>query len=209
MRDGRAYVKAALEARKAGHLQAALDALLQAYALRPQHGGVLFELAAAQSAVGRVAEATDSLRVLAPMGFVLRTDDRDEFRACRAQPACAEALAALDLNRQPKVTSAVAFTFAGPGLVPEGLTYDASSDSFFVSSVRQRLILRLDQARRPQPFADRSQGLWAALGMAVDAPRRRLWVATAALPEMADGTPADEGRSGLVALDLASGKAVA
>jgi hypothetical protein len=72
--------------------------------------------------------------------------------------------------------------------------------------VRQRLILRVDRARQPHPFADRSAGLWAALGLAVDAPRRRLWVATAAMPEMADALPADEGRSALVALDLGTGR---
>src|SRR5205085_12296515 len=103
----------------------------------------------------------------------------------------------------------VAFTFSGPGLLPEGLTYDPATDAFFVSSVRERRILRLDKARVPRPFADRAQGLWAAMGMAVDAPRRRLWVATSALSEMKDATPADEGRSALVALDLASGRAVA
>ena len=58
-------------------------------------------------------------------------------------------------------------------------------------------------------FADRGAGLWAALGMAVDAPRRRLWVATSALPEMADALPADEGRAALVAFDLDSGRGVA
>ena len=64
-----------------------------------------------------------------------------------------------------------------PGLVPEGLAYDAASDSFFVEQ-RARAA---DPEGRPvarslTPFADRSAGLWAALGLAVDAPRRRLWV---------------------------------
>jgi DNA-binding beta-propeller fold protein YncE len=209
VRDARGYVKAAQEARQGGRLAAAVDALLQAHALRPHHDGITFELAAALAAVGRIQDATESLRVVAATGLVLHSDGREEFRACRADAACADALAAIDRNRAPRVTSAVAFTFARPGLVPEGLAYDAATDAFFVSSARQRLILRLDKARRPQPFADRGQGLWAALGIAVDAPRRRLWVATAALAEMADATPADEGRSALVALDLASGRAVA
>jgi len=209
VRDARVYVKAAQEARKAGHTQAALDAWLQAYALRPHHGGIVFELAAAYAAAGRLEDATEWLKVVAEMGFRVRTDDRDELRACPEQPACRDALAAIARNGQPKATSTVAFKLAAPRLVPEGLAYDAARDSFFVSSVRQRLILRVDRSRRPQPFADRSAGLWAALGLALDAPRHRLWVATAAMPEMADALPADEGRSALVALDLGTGRALA
>jgi hypothetical protein len=209
VRAARVYVKAAQEAGKAGHSQAALDLWLQAHALRPQHGGIVFELAAAYAAAGRLQDATEWLKVVAEMGFAFRTDDREELRACREEKACGDALAALDRNRQPKATSTVAFTLALPRLVPEGLAYDASRDTFFVSSVRQRSILRIDASRQPHPFADRSAGLWAALGLAVDAPRHRLWVATAAMAEMADALPADEGRSALVALDLATGRALA
>jgi hypothetical protein len=209
VRASRVYVKAAQEAGKAGRTQAALDAWLQAHALRPQHGAIAFELAAACAAAGRVDDATEWLKLVGEMGFTFPTENREDLRTCRAQAACREALAVLDRNRQPKATSTVAFKLAAPRLLPEGLAYDAASDSFFVSSVRQRLILKVGPSRQPQPFADRSAGLWAALGLAVDAPRKRLWVATAAMAEMADALPVDEGKSALVALDLATGRAVA
>lgn len=205
----RGFVKAAQEAQKAGRPQAALESLLAASALRPQHGGIVFELGVAYAAAGRLEEAAQSLERAAAMGIAAATESREELATCRAQPACGAALAAIARNRQPKATSQVAFTFAGPGLVPEGLAYDPGADAFFVSSVRQRRILRVDRSRASRTFADRSAGLWAALGMAVDVPRRRLWVATTALPEMADALSADEGRSALVALDLDSGRSVA
>jgi sugar lactone lactonase YvrE len=205
----RVHVRAAQEAGKAGRAQAALESWLAAYALRPQHGGIAFELALAYAAVGRLDDAARTLQVVDGMGFPLRADEGEAARACRAHAACGAALAGLARHREPKASSALAFTFAGPGLVPEGLAYDPSSDTLFVSSVRQRLVLRLDRSRRPRPFADRSAGLWAALGMAVDAPRRRLWVATAALDEMGGAAAGDKGRSALVALDLDSGRPVA
>ncbi|HZM51795.1 MAG TPA: hypothetical protein VFE68_14925 [Vicinamibacteria bacterium] len=208
VRAARVYVKAAQEAGKAGKSQAALDAWLQAHALRPQHGAIAFELAAAYAAAGRIDDATEWLKVVGEMGFAFPTENREDLRACRAQAACRDALAALDRNRQPKATSTIAFKLAVPRLLPEGLAYDAASDSFFVSSVRQRLILKVGPSRQPQPFADRSAGLWAALGLAVDAPRKRLWVATAAMAEIADALPADEGKSALVALDLLTGRRV-
>ena len=209
VRAARVYVKEAQEAAKAGRSQAALDAWLQAHALRPYHGAIAFELAAACAAAGRIDDATAWLKVVGEMGFAFPTENREDLRACRAQAACRDALAALERNRQPKATSTIAFKLAVPRLLPEGLAYDAASDSFFVSSVRQRLILKVGPSRQPQPFADRSAGLWAALGLAVDAPRKRLWVATAAMAEIADPLPADEGKSALVALDLATGRSVA
>ena len=204
----RIHVKAAQDARKAGRAQAALDFLLAAYALRPHHGGVAFELGTAYAAVGQVEEAAEMLRVVAAMGFAFPTDDREELRVCRAHPACGEAMAAIAGNRKPKATGAVAFTFVGPGLVPEGLAYDRGSDC----PREQRAATADPEGRSVAPsrtFADRGAGLWAALGLAVDEPRRRLWVATAALPEMVEAIPADKGRSALVALDLASGQVVA
>ena len=205
----RVYVQAAQEAQKAGRTQAALEALLAAAALRPQHGGIAFELGAAEVAAGRLEEAAQSLQRAAAMGIAAPAETRAELAPCRAHRACAAALAAIARNREPRTTSRIAFTFPGGGLIPEGLAYDPGADAFFVSSVRERRILRLDPSRAVHPFADRSSGLWAALGMAIDAPRRRLWVATAALAEMADGVAADEGRSALVALDLDSGRGVA
>lgn len=209
VRDARAYVKAAQEARQRGDRAAVLDALIAAAALRPQHASIVFELAAAQAAQGRLDEATAALRRTAAMGIPFPTDAREEFASCRERPACRDALAAVAAAGARKETSTVAFTFPGKALVPEGIAYDAATDAFFVSSIRERRVLRLDRARQPRLFADRASGLWAAMGMTVDAPRRRLWVATSAVDEMAEAaTEGEKGRAGLVALDLETGKPV-
>jgi sugar lactone lactonase YvrE len=49
------------------------------------------------------------------------------------------------------------------------------------------------------------KGFWAPLGMRVDAARRVLWVAAAAVPQTVGYDSADAGRSGLFRFDLASG----
>ena len=209
VRDARRHVKAAQEARQAGNAVAALDALLQASALRPNHPAVALELAAGFAAAGRVDAAAATLRRVAAMGIPFQTEGREDLRACRDQPACAEALAAVASAGKPQARSAVAFTFRGPGLVPEGLAYEPGARAFFVSSVRERRVLRVDSSGTAHPFADRTSGLWSAFGLGVDPGRRRLWVATSALdetPGLADG---EVGRAALVAFDLASAKVVA
>src|SRR3954463_665995 len=177
--QARAHVAAAQWAaaqppRREGHADAALDEALQAYALRPNHAGIAFEVAAAYAAAGRLDDATRILRLVAEMGIPFRTDARAELGDCgRKRPACREALAAIEASRAPRTASTIAFRIPVPRLLPEGLAYDAKGDSFFVSSVRQRRVLRVDRSGRAQPFADRTAGLWAALGMAIDSTRGR------------------------------------
>jgi hypothetical protein len=143
------------------------------------------------------------------MGFPFRTEDREELRACREQAACRDALAAIDRNRQPKATSTVAFKLAAPRLLPEGLAYDAASDSF----LREQRPPAADPEGRPVAPAPAVRGPQrGALGRPRPRPRRAAPPAvgaTAAMAEMADALPADEGKSALVALDLATGRAVA
>src|SRR5437762_1597761 len=82
---------------------AALDEALQAYALRPNHAGIAFEVAAAYAAAGRLDDATRILKLVAEMGIPFRTDDRAELGDCgRKRPACREALAAIEASRAPR-----------------------------------------------------------------------------------------------------------
>jgi sugar lactone lactonase YvrE len=208
VRDARRHLQEALAARKAGRAQAALESFLQAAALRPHHPGLAFELGAAYAAAGRFEEAAATFRRVAAMGIPFKPEGRDDLRACRAHAACAEALAAVESAGAPRARSTVALTFPGPGLVPEGLAYDPRTRAFFVSSVRERRILRVDPSGPPRAFADRAS-LWSAMGLGVDAERRRLWVATSALAETAGLSAGEEGRAALVGFDLEDGRVVA
>jgi sugar lactone lactonase YvrE len=102
--------------------------------------------------------------------------------------------------------SQAAFTLPERDLLTEGIAYDARTGAFFVGSVHHRKILRIDRSGHVAEFvAPARDGLWAPLGMRADSARRLLWVATAALPQMANYDTVDAGRSGLFAFDLATG----
>jgi hypothetical protein len=94
-------------------------------------------------------------------------------------------------------------------LLAEGIAYDPAGRAFYVSSVRHRSILRVSPDGRSTPFADSTAGLWAPMGMRVDPARGRLWVATAAVPQMIGYAAADSVRSAVLAFDLESGRPVA
>jgi hypothetical protein len=74
-----------------------------------------------------------------------------------------------------------------------------------VSSVRKRKVLRRAADGRVTDFTRPADGLFAAVALAVDAPRRALWLTTAANPPMEGFRKEDEGRSFLVEYDLDSG----
>ena len=110
-------------------------------------------------------------------------------------------------NGAPLVRSTVAFTIPDSMFHAEGVAWDARRRRWLVGSVAQRRIVQVDDQGRVSDFvAPGAYGLMSVLGMAVDARRGLLWVATSALPRMQGFAAGDSGRTGLIAFDLASGR---
>ncbi|MGD2128810.1 MAG: hypothetical protein PVJ33_13560 [Lysobacterales bacterium] len=57
--------------------------------------------------------------------------------------------------------------------------------------------------------ADENNGLWSIKGLAVDAPRNRLWISSSATPEFTDYSPAYRNRNALYEFDLDTMRQVA
>ena len=108
---------------------------------------------------------------------------------------------------EPTTSSEVAFRLDDPEFVPEDVAWDPVSGDLFISSIRKRKVIRIDGRGRQTSFASYPDiEMYAALSMAVDSDRRRLWLTTAATPSMIDYRPEEhEGRSELLGFDLDSG----
>ncbi len=155
----------------------AMEALV---ARRPQHPIAIGGYAGALGLNNRGQEAVAQLQRLLAMHVAPNLDDhdldgireRDDFRA----------LAAPVRTLRATVIGAPAIAYRLPaGLITESITYDAKGDSFFVSSVRKRKILRIDAHGRVRDFVKSgAHGLWGVNGMGVDAKRRILWTSSTA-----------------------------
>ena len=203
--ESRAEFRAAAAAYEARDWRGYLAHATRAQALRPEHGGVTLALASARALSGDTAGAIAALTGYAARGYaddIAADSDFTAVRASRAWPALAARLAR---NAEPIARSKPAFTIADRGLLAEGIAYDSAERTFYVASVRERKILRVGPDGGATVVADSTAGLLAPMGMRVDRARRRLWVATAAVPQMVGYTPADSGRSAVIALDLGSG----
>jgi len=183
-----------------------LDSLLEAQQYFPNHPVLLYRLAGAYALNGKPLKAMIPLRETAAMGLVFDVWKNTDFRSLQKRPEFNRLLSLYEKNAQPLKTSRTAFTIPEKALLTEGLAYDSQDKKFFVSSVRQRKILRLDQSGRGDVLSRNEDGLWAVMGMKVDAARRKLWAATSAVPQMTGLKPEDEGRAGIACYDLKTGR---
>jgi sugar lactone lactonase YvrE len=202
----RAAYQDAVRAYQAHDVPAFLRYATEAQRLRPAHGGTTYALASAYTMAGDTGAALAMLRRFAALGYNADVAADSDFVVLRGTAAFDGIRRALSRNAAPLARGTPAFTLPERDLLTEGIAYDPAGRSFFVGSVHRRKILRVDRHGRFTEFVPPgSGGLWAPLGMRVDPIRRVLWVAAAALPQMADFDPADGLRSGLFRFDLSGG----
>lgn len=179
--------------------------LREALKLRPAHPRAQYNLAAALALRGRKNDALRELRGLARMGLSFDARADEDFAGLRDWDGFKDV--SRDFARNARAAGETERTFAVPGapaFIPEGLAFDGDDDNFYLGSVRERRILRVDEDGKATDFTPAGAS-WSVLGLAVDDDRRLLWAATAALPEMKDAKADELGRAALVAWDLKTG----
>lgn len=205
-KTSRQYRQAAVEAYKQKDYARYRENLQKALELSPHHPTVLYNLAGAHALNGDGAAALAALGRVAAMGLVYPAARDEDFASVKGSAEFAAILKRFEANAAPISHSATAFTLAGKGLVTEGVAYDPADGTFYVSSVRERKIVAVPKQGAPRTLASARDGLWSALGMKVDPKRRILWACTAALPQMENFREEDRGRSGVLEIDLKTGK---
>lgn len=203
--DRVADVVAAKAAGDFGAMEAALNVVL---AMRPMHPRWSYHQAVARAKQGKTDGALVLLEQVAAQGAAYQPDTDPDLVALAGLPRFTAIVQRFARNRAPTGASRVAFTLADRGLIPEGLACGADGGCF-VSSVRRGSIIRVLADGSSRPFvAARRDGLWSALGLALDPERGLLWVASAALPELEGLDPAERGRTGVFAFTLGDGRLV-
>ncbi|HVG34103.1 MAG TPA: hypothetical protein VM911_13525 [Pyrinomonadaceae bacterium] len=205
-RDYRYYVEQATKTYKEKNYSAYLENMKMALELRPNHPRLMYNLAGAHALLGNKREALLWLSRVAGMGMIYRAERDTDFDSLKESPEFKAILKKFEENKLPINHSSTAFTIPEKGLITEGIAYDPSSETFYISSVRKRKILSVGKDGAPKNFATERDGLWSVLGMKVDAGRRRLWVTSAAVPQMENYREEENGRAAIFKFDLASGK---
>lgn len=162
--------------------------------------------AALSARVQDTAETLRALSRLAEMGLSVDLTTQDDFASLRDAPSLRAVTRRLAANAEPLVRGVLKVTLPEADFFPEGMSHDPVAEVWYVGSVRHRKVSRIRRDGTVEDAVREGQdGLWAVLGVRADPATGSLWVTTAAVPQMAGYTPADSGRSGIYAFDLASG----
>jgi hypothetical protein len=205
----RALQDQGLAAYKAGKFDECAESFAAALAIRPHHPRLLYNLAACSAKAGRVSDAVRALGEYAAMGLFADVEEDGDFDSLEGDAAFKTVLAKFRANRAPLGTSFVRATLSGEPFLAEGIAYDPASRRFFVSSVDQRRIVQVSDTGATSAFlAGGRDGLLGAFGMAIDAERRLLWVASSGTEHVRDLKPSERGAAGLFAFSLADGHLV-
>ena len=150
---------------------AAIEGLLKQ---RPSDAALWFYMSRFQAAAGDRAAAVNALQRVEEFGEGY-LPQRNEFAKVWADTAFQEVRSRLEAKLPRLDYAPTAFVLEDRGLVPEGIAYDRSSRSFFVGSLAEHKVVRVGEDGSVGDFVA-GPGLDSVLGLAVDTPRRLLYV---------------------------------
>lgn len=179
--------------------------------LRPYNPVFQYRLAEAFAMQDMKTPAYDTLIKLQKSGMAMDPSEEENFAKIRGTGAYKYIVEGLQLNATPWGEGKVAFSVKGGPELLESIAHDARNKRFLMGSVRTGEVVAVDLEGRSKVFIkpDGVNKLRAVTALAVDAERKFLWVATAAMPQHQGFRQADVGKAALVKFDLDSGKHLA
>jgi hypothetical protein len=171
---------------------------------QPNDPAALFNLALDYATIGDSQKALDLLEKMAQAhtGMDPKAPAGRPFKSIAADPRFLSLVAQIEKENPPVVHSTTAVVIHERDLFPEGIAYDPVGQTFYVSSIKRK-ILAVSMSGAAKGFkASGQDGLGATLGMKVDARRRTLWVVSASF---AQGAQRKAECQGLYQYDLKTG----
>jgi sugar lactone lactonase YvrE len=197
-----AFAQPQYDAEAAKRVIATVEQLLQQ---RPNDATLYFFLARFRAQLGEAPAAAAALEKVAELGDGFLPPKADGFEKVWDAPAFRAAHAKLEAKLPRLDFAPTAFELEDRTIIPEGIAYDAPSRSFFLGSIAQGRVLRVSQDHSVSEFVGVDARLDPILGIAVDSPRRLVYVVTtSALTERGRERP----RNAVVAFDVDSRKLV-
>lgn len=180
-----------------------IAAIEQALGQRPEDPTLWFYLARFQSQAGDKAASIAALDRVLAIGDGFLPSRENGFGKVWDDPAFQERVKKLEA-RLPRVDfPPTAFELEDRALIPEGIAFDPQQKAFFIGSIAKGTVVRVEAPLPARVFIGPEAGLDPILGLAIDAPRRTLYVvSTSALTEAGRA----KRRNAVVAFDVDTAK---
>jgi hypothetical protein len=156
------------------------------------------------------SDTQNALRMLTLFADLGQTDtgmlngDVKRFSGLRKLPQYELILARFAANQTPVSLATPAFTLDDQGLLPEDIDYDPQTNSFLITSVLQKKIIRLYGDGHETDFA-KSPSDWPMLAIKIDTVHSLVWACEVAVNGFTAVAKADWGRSAVLCYDLHTG----
>lgn len=172
---------------------------------RPEYPAALYNLAFAHVLNGAPDESLAVLQKLALMSIDFEVESNDAFASLRRLEGWADFEERIAAIRKPVGSATVAYELDQGDLIPEGIGFTANGE-LLLGSVRYGNLLLVDKNGTEQTLSSGARaGHWSVFGMQV-LKDGTAWFASSAVPQHIGHEPEDEGRAGLIRIDVQTGQ---
>lgn len=178
-------------------------------ALRPHVVAYRYELAVTYAAQDMKSEAYNTLLEMQGSGLANPVEADPRFKPVHDTEVWKYIVEGFVRNRDAFGAGQVVATLPKQDLLIETLAFDPTRGGLLVGSVREGKVFVVgeDGSLEPLAAADEANGMWGVFGVAVDAERGVLWVASTAVPHFKGyNAERDLGKAGIFKFELATGK---
>lgn len=197
-------------ARKAGDQQARSKAVTELRNLLNDSPDIMEAAAKAYAEAGKGDDALAALNAFADMGQAddaLLSGENKSFSALEKAPQYQSILNRFKENKTAISLGEPVFTLSDSRLLAEDIDYDPKSQTFLITSVLEKKIVRVSRDGTVKDFA-LSTSHWPMLAVKVDAARNLVWATEVAMDGFTNVPKVEWGRSAVLCFNLTSGQFV-
>jgi len=175
----------------------------------------MLTMASVEMHLGNKAEALKWMQRYAATGLTYDVASDDDLAPLARDPAFNTVANRLEGNSKPIEKAELVCSLPIADLMPEDLTFQSSSKTFYMSSVQHHSLYGVTPPKPgtkecvavevPLP-ADAKR--WPTLAVSWDEQRKALWMSTSAMRGVSGFPQEDEGKAALLAVDPKSGKVI-
>ena len=163
----------------------ALAMMMEANKLHPYHQGVLYQLGVLSALNNKPEESIKNLSKAIRINSGYKLADNADLASLKDRSDFRDLLELQKKLTETQIHSDTAFTVKDRTLHIESVTHDPRTGSFYLGSLHQRKIVKVDKAGVAKDFTTSAQdGLTAVFGVRVDPKGKFLWACSSPVEEM-------------------------